>query len=244
VSESEVWKDVVGYKEVYQVSSHGRVKRIAGGSGTHPGKVLTPAKANTGYLVVTLCKNGNRQYALVHRLVAEAFYGPAPSPEHQVNHKDGVRDNNHVRNLEWVTATENNRHAYRELDKQLACSRGEERHNAKITRDDVREIRRLYATGKYTQTEIAERFGVQTGIVWSVVHGKTWRHVGGPICPNQGIVRGEASPNARLTRKDVERIRQLYATGDYSQTSLARMFSVSTVCVFDIVHRKTWKHVP
>lgn len=243
VSANEEWKDVVGYEGIYQVSNKGHIKRMTRGPGTHPGKLLKLSESSTGYLIVSLCKNGNCRTALVHRLVAQAFLGCAPSPSHQVNHKNGIRNDNCTQNLEWATPTENNRHAVQTLNKRLSYSKGEDRYNAKLSRNDVREIRRLYATGKYTQAQIAKMFQVTDSCIWRVVHGKTWQHVGGPIAHNGGITLGETHYGAKLARKDVAKIRQLYATGHHTQAALARMFSVSTGCVFDIVHHKTWKHI-
>lgn len=110
----------------YEVSSLGRVrslrrimnvpasKRAAAFSRGYGGKMLTPFKANTtGYMQISLSAD-NRQS--VHRLVALAFI-PAVEGKPFVNHKNGIRDDNRVENLEWVTHSENLRHAYTHLGK-------------------------------------------------------------------------------------------------------------------------------
>lgn len=109
----EVWKDVVGYEGLYQISSLGRLKSMGGvrpvgnTGGYRPERILTPCKSRYGYLKVILCdKNGGRKYTVVHRIVAEAFI-PNPDNKPQVNHIDENKTNNAVDNLEWVTCKEN-----------------------------------------------------------------------------------------------------------------------------------------
>jgi len=104
----EIWKDIPGYEGLYQVSNHGRVKSFHGG-----GESMIRQRTNLrGYVYVFLHANGNRKNSRVHRLVGEAFLdNPENKPE--INHKDGVKNNNHADNLEWVTRSENQKHAYK-----------------------------------------------------------------------------------------------------------------------------------
>lgn len=103
---SEQWRAVVGYEGLYEVSSTGRVRRLAGIS---EGKHKYPVKARelkqsrrNGYPFLALCKAGKPKREYVHRLVAEAFI-PNPDNLPCVNHKDETRTNNNVENLEWCT---------------------------------------------------------------------------------------------------------------------------------------------
>ncbi len=75
------------------------------------GRVLRPMTITGGYYMVHLRKDGLTVPCKIHRLVAEAFIGPAPEGL-QVNHRDGVKTNNRAENLEWVTRSENMQHAY------------------------------------------------------------------------------------------------------------------------------------
>jgi len=173
----EIWKDVVGYEGIYQASNMGRVMRVAGGQGAQAGRMLKPWRQSGGYLQLALCRDGKRTKLYVHRLVAERFLGPAPSPKHEVNHKNGVKDDNRVENLEWVTKSENEKHAYRILGREPKPSNGEAHGQSKLTRRQVKEIRRLYATGEYTQTELGEMFEVSDTTISRIVRRKTWKHL-------------------------------------------------------------------
>lgn len=172
---NEQWKDVVGYEGIYQVSDHGRVKRVARGPSTYPGRILSPTHNSSGYVIVPLCQGGKQVGKCVHRLVAEAFLGPAPSPKHEANHKDGNKDDNHAKNLEWLTCSENTKHAYRVLG--IEPRRGERSGMSKLTRCDVRRIRMLYATGEYTQAELGDMFGVARDTIGHIIRRETWQHV-------------------------------------------------------------------
>ena len=95
----EEWRPVKGYEGLYEVSNFGRVKSL---NYNHTGKekILKPFKRKDGYLQVILCRNGKGKMFSVHRLVASAFL-PNPNNLPQVNHKDEVKTNNCVSNLEF-----------------------------------------------------------------------------------------------------------------------------------------------
>lgn len=109
----EKWKNVFGYEGLYQVSDAGRVKSLTvKGSNRHHTKdiILKQTYDLDGYLQLGLHKDGKRCCAKVHRIVAVAFLKNKPS-NLTVNHKDGVKTNNSVTNLEWCTNKENIHHA-------------------------------------------------------------------------------------------------------------------------------------
>ncbi len=108
----EEWRPVVGYEGIYEVSSLGRVRRIAWAANRpkSDGGVLKPYVNKGGYVVCRLYHNGHHRLFLVHRLVMAAFVGPIPAGL-QVNHRDFVRTNNAVANLEYLTVTENIRYS-------------------------------------------------------------------------------------------------------------------------------------
>lgn len=107
----EVWKDIPGYEGLYQVSNYGNVRSLNYNKQIGNVKELKQKLRSNGYLEVHLSKDSKRKYFLVHRLVAEAFLeNPYLLP--QVNHIDGNKSNNYVSNLEYVTNSENQKHAY------------------------------------------------------------------------------------------------------------------------------------
>ena len=96
----EIWRPVVGYEGLYEVSNMGNVKSLDW-KGTGTERIMSPVNLN-GYLRVLFNRNGKRKLKLVHRLVAEAFI-PNPDNLPCVNHIDENKSNNHVENLEWCT---------------------------------------------------------------------------------------------------------------------------------------------
>lgn len=101
----EIWKDVVGFEGLYQVSNLGNVRSER--------KVLKPLKRRHGYLSVFLYdRKGDYKQVSIHRLVAEAFI-PNPNGYAEVNHKDECKTNNVATNLEWCTHKQNSSHGTR-----------------------------------------------------------------------------------------------------------------------------------
>lgn len=98
----EVWKDVKGFKGVYQISNLGRLKSFKKDA---EGKVLSNTNKKGGYFSVILRKGEKVKTTRIHRLVAESFI-PNPNNLSQVHHKDGNKQNNCVDNLEWVNERE------------------------------------------------------------------------------------------------------------------------------------------
>lgn len=167
----EYWRMVPGFPE-YQVSDQGRVKRVAGGGGATPGRILKPW-ATLGYQYVGLWSGGKQTRIGVHRLVAMAFLSAPKRGEFQVAHADGNRANNTPTNLRWATPIDN----AGDRDSHGTGAKGERNPGAKLTPDDVLEIRRRRAAGVMAKN-IASAFGLSPGYIWSIVHRKTWAHLG------------------------------------------------------------------
>lgn len=106
----EIWKEIFGYEDYYSVSNLGNVKRIKSK------KNLVIKYKKNGYAFVCFSKKGKIKYYHVHRLVAQAFIDN-PENKPQVNHINGIKSDNNVRNLEWVTSSENAIHSYKHLNR-------------------------------------------------------------------------------------------------------------------------------
>lgn len=117
--EKEIWKDIKGYEGIYQVSNYGKVKsleRIIMRSNGHPKpvreRILRQHFGNIEYLMVSLCKNKSVKKYCVHRLILEAFI-LNPENKRCCNHKNGIKSDNRIINLEWVTYSENMKHSFK-----------------------------------------------------------------------------------------------------------------------------------
>jgi hypothetical protein len=167
----EIWLPVVGYEGIYSVSNRGRVRRDLANRGTKAGNILAQAIKN-GYPMVSLWREGHRRNHLMHIVVAEAFVGPRLLG-FDVNHKDGIRTNANAENLEYVTRSENIRHA----QQTMGSYHGERHPNSKLTNAAVLEIRRRAPRNERECHELAEQFGVTTSAIWYVASGKGWKSV-------------------------------------------------------------------
>jgi len=172
----EEWKPVEDSGGIYEVSSHGRVRRSPNSpacNASYPGRILRPDNHNSGYQRVTLRYGGKMDRVFVHRLVARAFLTEARSHA-QVNHKDGDKHNNHAENLEWCTPQENVRHAW---DTGLcSAGAGEGASRAKLTNRDALVIRAARQRGVQLK-QIADVFGVTESCVSAVDRMATFQEV-------------------------------------------------------------------
>lgn len=107
---SEVWKTVNDFEGLYQVSSKGNIRNVSSRMGVEIGRHLVNSVGTHGYLKASLTKNGKTKYTSIHRVVAETFI-PNPENKKQVNHKNGIKHDNNLDNLEWCTPSENAYHA-------------------------------------------------------------------------------------------------------------------------------------
>ena len=176
---TEIWKDMIGYEGLYQVSSLGRVRSLSRISEDKNGKVISVKgkirkqySFKNGYNVVRLSKNGKTLTVSCHRKIAEAFL-PNPEKLPQVNHINGNKNDNRIENLEWVTISENVKHGYRigHSDKK-----GEKHHSNKLKESDVFEIRRLLSDGLSCK-EISYMYNVHRVTINYIKLRKSWKHI-------------------------------------------------------------------
>jgi hypothetical protein len=166
----EEWRDIPGYEGWYQVSSFGKAKRSKGGPSTRPGREMKPWTDSGGYLQVELHCGEMVKTESVHKLVMISFLG-VPPPGLEINHIDGNKKNNYISNLEYVTKSQNIRHAYK--TGSISPKRGESNGNSKLSLREVEEIRKRSAAGD-RMVVLSKEFGVGRTEIYNIVRGKTW----------------------------------------------------------------------
>lgn len=171
----EEWRTIEDFP-MYEVSDHGRVY-------SHHMQACRKLNLNKGYLFLTVRDSDKKTYKLmVHLLVLTHFNKPRPTGL-ECNHIDGVKTNNHISNLEWVTQSENAKHAYAMgLSKPSGCAvmcwRGTKHSRTNLKYEDVHFIRERYKKGGITYTELGNMFGGLTkSTIYSIVKRKNWKHI-------------------------------------------------------------------
>jgi hypothetical protein len=178
----EIWKAVPGFEGHYDVSNQGRIRsywrRIGKGIGNgteavldgQPQKILKPVLSR-GYHLVNLYKEGTLYQSAVHKLVLETFVGPCP-PGMEGCHNNGKPKNNCLYNLRWDFPINNS------LDriKHGTSGKGEKNAHAKLTEDQVNQIRKMSSHG-HTQEQLGDLFSVCRVNIHKIIHRKTWKHV-------------------------------------------------------------------
>lgn len=213
---SEEWKEINGYEGKYLISTHGRVLSIRRkiphnnkpGMKTIPEKILKIIADGEGYSLVGLSKDGKRRMYKVHQLVASHFVEERPSPQHGINHKDGVKSNNHYTNLEWTTIQENIDHAVRN------GLRRKKNNNELImlTGKSLEELRRKQYE---KQNGICAILGIKIDYKDAVMdhkHKLKSEECGGP--EGLGCCRGVIHRNANSFEGKLDRLRKRYGLKD------------------------------
>jgi hypothetical protein len=173
----EIWRRVPGFR-TYSVSNMGRVCSLdhmiwgvrQKSHVLRSGRILRQSKQLGGYSTVNLSKKGHRITRLVHQLVLEAFIGPRPEGM-QARHLDGCPTNNRLDNLVWGTSEQNNGE---DKKKHGTLLLGEKNHQAKLTIDDVREIRKQRGQGVKLKA-LAASYGVSESMISKIALGHFWK---------------------------------------------------------------------
>lgn len=172
----EEWKNIPGYDGLYQVSNFGRIKSFVV---TKKGRIRKGVPAE-GYPQVQLKGKGDGSFETgkIHRLVAFAFI-PNPSNLPEVNHLKGDRGDCRAWRLEWSTASDNMKHAYRILGKKnnLGDKKGEDCHNAKFKEEDILKIRDLASKKELTYREIGKLYNTTKAVIFKIVSKRRWAHI-------------------------------------------------------------------
>ncbi|KKM26954.1 hypothetical protein LCGC14_1579590 [marine sediment metagenome] len=169
----EIWKPVVGFEGLYEISNMGRVKSNHKYGRPAKNGILRLQENHKGYLRAHLSGYGKGYTIVVHRLVLEAFVSPQPSAIHEGNHKNGIKSDNRKDNLEWVTPKENNRHAVE--NGFWHPHKGEAHGMAKLKASDIPIIRAC--EGKETTGQVAKRYGVTSTAIYTIWKRINWKHI-------------------------------------------------------------------
>ena len=175
----EIWKEIEGYKGIYFVSNQARVKSIdhycpnRTGTGKQTGRILKPQKCHKGYMRVALSCNRKTFTTSIHRLMAKAFIAN-PMNKPQVNHINGIKDDNRIENLEWCTASENVIHAVK--NSLNNPNYGESHHNSKLSNKVVLSARRLRKIG-FTNKKLAADYKVSEAAMSKICRNETYKNL-------------------------------------------------------------------
>lgn len=164
-----MWKEVPNYPG-YEISNLGQLRSYRNNAGkiVDSPKIIKQTTTEKGYKRVAMRKNTKPKIWFTHRIVMLAFVGEIPE-SHEVNHMNGVHDDNRLENLEYTTHSENELHKYRVLKKPT--SKWEKSNFAKLTREQAYKIK--YEEFGY-QYDIAKKYGISRCMVSLIKTNKNW----------------------------------------------------------------------
>ena len=168
--ENEIFKKIFNDLDYFEISNLGRIRSMSREikiRGKHKGFVKTKFLSfgidKNGYERIPLLHNGKRKTYKVHRLVAIAFL-PNPELKPQVNHINGIKNDNRTDNLEWCTAKENINHAFR-----LGLKTGNERDKNGMSKINTKQIKEITSLIGYTHKEISLKYGVTRSCISTLI---------------------------------------------------------------------------
>jgi hypothetical protein len=199
-----IWKKIPNYS-LYEASTDGDIKTFNWkNKGTEA--IMKPAKDTRGYLR-TMLKNESGKFCTikVHRIIAQTFI-ENPLNKATVNHKNGIKDDNRVCNLEWMTQIENTKHANDFLPKNI--NKGEKVGTAILTEIQAQEILDNYEFGgsrvkKMSKKDLALKYGVSVSVIKSIAMRVSWRH----LIPNNPLFLSSGIKDKEYKKKYREKIR-------------------------------------
>ena len=219
----EIWKNIPGY-DYYKVSNIGRVMSINPVSCNRKKVnfiILKPVTTKCEYHSVQIYQNYISKWHGVHRLVALTFI-PNFQKKPQVNHKDSIKTNNRIENLEWVTSKENIAHSYASGTSKL----GEDRHNSKLTNEQVNEIKKTYKPHIFSQKFLAKKYNVGRSTISNIIQNIRYEKL------------GKKNKPLKITKEISLEIIKKYNKTKVTQKTLAKDYSIGRKTIIKILNNK------
>lgn len=217
----EKWKPVINGN--YEVSNKGGFRRVK------DKKELSIDFESCPYCKFTL----NGKGYLIHRLVAQSFI-PNPKNKKFVNHKNGIKKDNRVENIEWCTRKENENHAF---ETGLKNSTGSENVMSKLDESTVLQIKKRANEGAVI---LAKEFGVHRATIQRIFNGKIWCHVAPDMnIEKRELPKGSNKHNSKLNEDQAKFIKN----SNLSYKRLSKMFGISDGLVGHIKNGRAWTHI-
>lgn len=223
-SQDKEFVDIPG-KEPFQINRLGEVKNKI------TGRILTNNISNNGYYNTGTTVDGVYKTIYIHRSLALTFI-PNPQNKPQINHIDGVKTNNSLDNLEWVTSQENAEHAVKMGLRNP--SKGEDHYYQKYPEDTIHSICKDIQNG-IKNSEIMKKYNVPRWIPSELRLGKKWKH----ITSQYNLQRSN-----RKTLEDsvLKEICELLISSDKSYKEIAEQFELKVYTIQRIAQKKIYKN--
>jgi len=236
----EIWNKIIIDDEntKYSISSYGNIRNDI------TGLILKPFKNHDDYLVITLYHKGKKYLRRINILVAKAFI-PNPLNKPTVNHKDGIKTNNYVYNLEWATYSEQNIHAFKMgLMKPKV---GEQSHYNKYPETTIHKICKLLEDG-YDRKQVSEKLNVPKSLIKHIIGGGSWKHVSSLYIIDREktktkILTGSKSYYSKYSEETIREICYLLQKGKSRKYIKNKLNLLNTRIIINIQEGTTWKHI-
>lgn len=212
--------EFLGY-DMYAACPSGKIYSI------RSGKFLKPVEQRTGYYHVTLSQDGKKDNFLVHRIIAMCFIDNDNPLRNQVNHKNGVKSDNSVLNLEWVTSKENIHHAF-----DTGLSRGTRNPDRSLPDEVAHKVCQLIEDS-WRNKDIAETLGISQQIVANIRFGSDYQEIS---C--QYNFKDTLPSRRKISTDKLEKVCELLEQGK-NLSEIAKICDVSSATVSKVRSRKS-----